>query len=169
MKEKFERIIKFSLPYDKRTEDPNTSYGIGAMRIWFILKGKKGAVQIVMGTEFYLPRTVHEYLNSNNPYWKNLMTESDGSDKKPFKCWDVGFHSKKRPDYMDTSNKQECNILGKCYYDGSSLRGDNDKVDEIFMEEGEEGILKYLEKYYQEIIGEPSQKCPKKSEEKKDE
>ena len=152
MKRNFEKIVKFSMPYDKRSEIPKKNYGIGAMRIWFILKGKEGAVQVLIGTEFYLPKTVHEYLNSNNSYWKDLMVDSDGGEKKPFTCWDVGFHSKKRPDYMETSDKQDCNILGKCYYDGSSLRGETDKVAEIFLKEGEEGVWKYLEKYYEEVF-----------------
>lgn len=155
---KFERIVKFSMPYDKRTNNPTTNYGIGAMRIWFILKGSKGAVQVVIGTKFYLPKTVNEYLNSSNQYWKNFLKDTDGNDEKPFDCWDVGFHSKKRPDYMQTSDKMKCDLFGKCYYDGSSLRGKKDKVAENFFEHGEEWIWKYLEEEYKIIFVNESNK-----------
>jgi len=70
-KEKFERIVQFGMPFDKRSEDPNKNYGIGAMRIFFILKGRKGAVQIVISTKFYLPSTVDEYIKKG----KNLFTD----------------------------------------------------------------------------------------------
>ena len=145
MKDKFERIVKFGMPFDKRTSNPNTNYGIGSMGIWFILKGKKGAVQVFIATNHYLSETILEYQKDN----KNLHYSKVFNKPEPtFRCWDVGFHSKKKPKYMEKSQQQKCNIIGKCYYDGSSLRGDKDKVAEKFLEGGEETIWKYLEKYY---------------------
>ena len=43
----FERSIQVSPPFDKRTNDPKTNGGIGAMELRFILKGAKGATQFV--------------------------------------------------------------------------------------------------------------------------
>jgi hypothetical protein len=43
--------------------------------------------------------------------------------------------------------------LGKCYYDGSSLRGDDDNIVERFMKEGSDYIWKYLEKEYNIMFG----------------
>ena len=143
MKTKFERIVKFSPPFDKRSKVPGKNYGMGSMKIWFILKGKKGAVQILLSTALYTQNIVLEYAQKQDNYIAKQDT---------FDCWDVGFHSKKRPEYMDTSQKNECDIFGKCYYDGSSLRGEHDKVPKIFLEKGEEGIFKYLEKYYKEVF-----------------
>ncbi len=152
-KEKFERIVNFGMPYDKRNNIPDKDYGISSMRIWFILKGKKGAVQVLINTPFYMPETVDEYKRIGN---KNKTEPIDLRDEdgkaKGLECWDVGFHSKKKPKYMDKLSQQDCNIIGKCYYDGSFLRGDNDKVAEMFLEHGEEAIWKYLEKYYNEVF-----------------
>ena len=144
----FERIVKFGMPFDKRTNNPDTNYGISSMRIWFILKGSKGAVQVCINTRFYLPKTINEYLNSDNPSWRNLLKSINGKDEEPFESWDVGFHSKKKPSYMEKSYQQDCNIIGKCYYDGSVLNGEQDKIGQLFFEKGEEEIWKYLEKYY---------------------
>ena len=50
--------------------------------------------------------------------------------------------------------KDSCDIFEKgCYYDGSSLRGKNDKIVEMFLESGEKPLWKYLEKYYKEVFG----------------
>lgn len=136
---KFERIINFEMPFDKRSKN----CGIGSMRIWFILKGKKGAVQVLFSTALYLRNIALEHHNKNSNYI---------ADQQPFNCWDVGFHSKKKPSYMNKSDKQKCNILGKCYYDGSTLRGNKDNLPQKFLEKGEKVIWKYLEKYYLEVF-----------------
>jgi hypothetical protein len=39
-----------------------------------------------------------------------------------------------------------------CYYDGSSLRGEDDKVVENYLEYGDEWIWEYLEKYYRGLF-----------------
>lgn len=143
-KEKFERIVKFVMPFDKRNDDPKKNYGIGSMRIYFILKGKKGAVQVLLSTALYTQNIALEHHNKNSDYIAKQPT---------FDCWDVGFHSKKKPSYMEKKNQRDCSILGKCYCDGSSLRGSEDKLGERFLEKGEEEIWKYLEEYYKEFFG----------------
>ena len=149
MKQKinFEKIVKFSMPYDKRSDEPGKNYGIGAMRIWFILKGRHGAVQVLIGTQFYLPATINEYIEKG----RNIMKTHDGKDQEPFDCWDVGYHSPKP--FFEGQTKQECDILkkGYCYYDGSSLRGKHDGVDKMFMEKGQDAIWEYLEKEYRDL------------------
>lgn len=161
---KFERIVRFVMPHDERTENPMTNYGIGSMRIYFILKGSKGAVQSIISTQFFLPKTINEYLNSNNSYWRNLLKDNNGNDSKPFQGWDVGFHSKKKPAYMNEDRaKSDCDIIGgKCYYDSSISQGERDQLGELFHEKGEEAIWEYLEKYYETTF----QKKVKKEEEK---
>ena len=55
---------------------------------------------------------------------------------------------------MNKSDKTDCDMFkGGCYYDGSALRGSNDKVGEMFLEKGESAIWEYLEKYYKEVFG----------------
>jgi len=153
---KFERIVNFSQPFDKRSNDPNKNYGIGSLRIRFILKGKKGAVQILLGANMYLSATINEY----NKKGINLFTNYKGDDKPVYDCWDVGYHSKK-PMY-EGQEKMDCDIFKNgCYYDGSSLRGRDDKVAEMFLEKGEDAIWEYLEKYYYGIF--PKSKPKEKS------
>lgn len=153
-KEVFEKIVNFSKPYDKRHEDPKKNYGIGSIRIWFILKGKKGAVQVLFNTPFYLPKTIDEYKKIGN---KGQTAPSDLRDEdghaKGFDCWDVGYHSPK-PMYKGHS-KSDCNIFKKgfCYYDGSSLRGRDDCLVEKFYENGQDAIWSYLEDYYYSVFG----------------
>ena len=149
MKEIFEHIVRFSPAYDKRDEDPKKNYGIASMRIWFILKGKNGAVQILLGTDWFLPETIAEYKRIGN---KNKNPPCDLREDPQFlKCWDVGYHSPKP--VFKGQKKHKCDILGKCYYDGSSLRGDDDDIVEHFMKEGSDFIWKYLEKEYNIMFG----------------
>ena len=139
---KFEKIVRTRPPFDKRSDNPSKNYGVGALQIWFILKGKSGAVQIMLGTKLYLAKQMKEWKNQGEkfPYYND---EDECMD-----CWDVGFHSKKRPEYMDTNQKKDCDILGECYYDGSSLRGKTDMVVENYIKHGEKWIWTYLEDYY---------------------
>ncbi len=150
---KFERIVQFRPAFDKRSENPKENYGIGSMTIKFILKGKDGAVQVLLNTSIYLPETIEEYKRIGN---KNKTTPTDLRDEdgkpKGIECWDVGFHSKEKPSYMNKNDKRDCDILGECYYDGSSLRGREERIAELFTEKGEEVVWNYLEDYYKEIF-----------------
>ena len=141
----FKRIMRTRPPFDKRSDDPNKNYGVGGLRLWFILKGKQGAVQIMLGTKLYPAKVMREWKRKGDDYPFH-------NDEESITCWDVGFHSKKKPHYFETSDKQECDILGKCYYDGSSLRGEDDNVVENYMEHGDDWIWEYLEKYYYEVF-----------------
>lgn len=38
-----ERIILTKPPFNKQHPDPSKNYGVGAMLIWFVLKGEKGS------------------------------------------------------------------------------------------------------------------------------
>lgn len=45
---KFEKITNVRLPFDRRSPDPKTNYGIHGLDVWFILKGPKGATQFAV-------------------------------------------------------------------------------------------------------------------------
>ena len=111
--EKFEKIVKFGMPFDRRSDIPSKNYGIGSMQIWFILKGKKGAVQVMIGTQCYLNETIREY---------NLKGIDLFEGNKSFDCWNVGYHSPK-PMYKGQS-KMDCDSLNKgfCYDNISYLQ-----------------------------------------------
>ena len=130
-----QRIVKFSKAYDKRNPEPSKNYGVGGVNCWMILKGDKGAVQFAFSTGIYLPHVLDEW-------------EAKHYNPKPM-GFDVGYHSP-APMYEGQSEMDNCDLLpnGKCYYDGSGLRGE--EWFRIFMEEGDEVIWKLLEEDYKE-------------------
>lgn len=132
----FEQIVKVSGAFDKRGETPN--YGISACRISFILKGPEGAVQFMIGTNWFTPEVQREHRQSNHDSdirFDNIQPQG----------WDVGYHAKV-PQYEDQSS-MECDLLGgQCYYDGSSLRADDWVLK--FIEGGTDWLWPELEKEY---------------------
>lgn len=131
---KFRRIVDFIPAFDKRNPDPSKNYGIGAVKIRFVLAGKKGATQALFGTEWYT-NTV------------DTSKFSHSTDK--IRNWDLGYHAKKRQ--YKGQEKRECDILGKCYYDGSSLQGEY--LVDVLINEGSEGIWRELESEYEKRFG----------------
>lgn len=136
----FERIVKISGAYDKRSLIPGENYGIGACIIWFILKGPKGAVQFQIGTDWYLPE-VQEELSVKHPHKdKYIFPKPSG--------WDVGYHSPV-PMYEGQSSIGKCDILDcECYYDGSGTRAH--EWIPSFIAGGTEWLWPRLEKEYKE-------------------
>ena len=139
MSEEFERIVEFYPAYDKRHPNPHKDHGIADVWIKFILKGKKGAVQFLMSTGWFLPETVEDYKSKGI----NLMDRPRG--------WDLGYHSPKPMYEGQEPATENCPILGgKCYYDGSTLAAE--KILEILLREGSNGVWKALERYYYETF-----------------
>ncbi|KKN44324.1 hypothetical protein LCGC14_0694260 [marine sediment metagenome] len=106
---KFEKIVRVESAYDKRSKDPSKNYGIGSMRMRFILKGDKGCVQVLINFPIFLPETVEEYKrigNMNNTDPCDLRDE-DGKPKG-LECWDVGYHSPKP--MFEGQTKRDCDI-----------------------------------------------------------
>jgi hypothetical protein len=131
MMSSFERHVEFIPAYDKRSVDPKKNYGIGSMRIRFILKGALGAVQWMIGTSW-------DVASARGPKsWR------DGS--KP-EGWDLGYHSPK-PLYNEHSPMKSCDVLdGLCYYDGSGVNAD--LLIENFLGQGDDYVWAALEAYY---------------------
>lgn len=132
--EKFQKITNVRLPFDRRSADPKTNYGIHGLDIWFILKGPKGAVQFAINFPIYLP-----HVEAERYAWKY---------KPEIMGIDIGYHALE-PQY-EGQTKMECQMFGECYYDGSSLRAD-DWVKEIFAIRGthlEDEIWSRLEEDY---------------------
>jgi hypothetical protein len=138
---KFERILQTHPPYDKRNIDPKKDYGICALQLRFILKKGEKAVQVLLYTNSYLASTIKEY--------KHKIS----SDHEGYTCFDVGYHS--NTPIFKGQIKSDCDVLkGKeCYYDGSSLRGRDDKIAENYLEHGDEWVWKYLEKQWKVVFG----------------
>ena len=139
----FEKEVTFSPAFDKRNDDPKKNYGIGAVQIRFVLKGPKGATQLILGTDWYPAHVQREFAERGQRF--------TGRDVKP-DGWDIGYHSP-RPMYEDQSPMEKCDVLGcECYYDGSSLRAM--KFVPTFLEGGSDAVWKMLEEVYRERFGE---------------
>ena len=111
-----ERITWVSPAYDKRDAAPAKNHGIGACRITFIVKGPKGAVQFLVGTNWYCD-SAREHRSRFRPLLH---------DEVIMGC-DVGYHSPVPRYEGQEPMAQPCNLVdgGTCYYDGSSLRADS--------------------------------------------
>lgn len=139
----FERRITFEPAYDK-----GKAYGIGAMRIRFVLIGPAGAIQFLMGTGWNLAH-VRKNLARKEAEW--LMEHGTSLFFGP-QAWDIGYHSPV-PQYEGQEPMAECDILpsGKCYYDGSGLNAE--PIMERFIGEGTEYLWAELQRRYDEMFG----------------
>ena len=142
MSDTFERRITFESAYDK-----GKKYGIGAMRIRFLLIGPAGAIQFLMGTGWNLAH-VRKQLARKEAEW--LMEHGEPLFFGP-EAWDIGYHSL-TPQYEGQS-EMACDLLpgGKCYYDGSSLNAE--PIMERFIAEGTDYLWGELERSYGELFG----------------
>jgi hypothetical protein len=110
-----------------------------------ILKGPKGAVQFVLYTSWHLPHVTKELL------------EKRPMDVTQIRCSflplpaDLGYHSPTRM-YDGQIKNENCQYLdgADCYYDGSGLNAE--RVYEILLKEGSEGVWRELENYYNDTF-----------------
>lgn len=100
-------ILQMSMPFDLRTDNPSTNYGIHGLDVYFILLKDNCAVQFLLSFASYL---------------SSVKTSYSGGEIKAF---DLGYHSPKPMYEGQPSN--ECHLLegGICYYDGSCLNADS--------------------------------------------
>ena len=153
-----ERLVEFSPAWNKSSLDPKKDYGIGAVNIRFVLKGEHGAVQFVIGTSWYLPKTQRDS--------QHRLFERDFEDRfneiQP-RGWDLGYHSDKplhewQSDEPGPDNEHiytrssECKYTpsGRCFYDGSTLNAE--PLVEVLLREGSEGVWRELERYYARVF-----------------
>lgn len=141
----FERIVEVEGAYDHLGKGG----GIGACRIRFILKGPLGAVQFMVGTNWYMPSAqahLKRVRGANGWSERDFAMQPDG--------WDVGCHSPK-PMYEGQPSRDDCNLLpgGTCYYDGSGLQADEWVPD--FVAGGTDWLWPRLETEYRERFAPP--------------
>ena len=139
-----ERIIEFTPAYDKRHSDPKQNYGIGAVRIRFVLKGTLGAMQFLLGTNWY-PKEMQASFQQKD-------AERGWFDVQPLP-WDVGYHSRV-PRNEGQKPMGPCEYLdgAVCYYDGSGLQAD--PIRDALLERGDAGVWAALEERYIRTFGE---------------
>lgn len=131
---KMERITEFTPAWDRRDPDPNKNYGIHGVELRMVLKGKLGAVQFVLYTNWYLPH-IQKELSIDSPIPA-----------------DLGYHSP-TPKYSDQPARDNCPYLdgAPCYYDGSGLNAQ--RIYDVLLTKGSDGVWKELEDYYIELFG----------------
>lgn len=111
-----------------------------------VLKGEKGAVQFVVYTGWHLPHVTKEL--DQKPVYR---------DRPHLLCHpmpaDLGYHSP-IPQYEGQRPMEGvCQELGgTCYYDGSGLNAE--RVFEVLLREGSDGVWRELEEYYTSVFGE---------------
>ena len=145
MPEEFEKIIKFTPAYDKRSKDPKKDFGIHGVELQMFLKGSKGVIHFIVYTNWHLPH-VQEEINAKLcsfyfPYLFHLPHPAD-----------IGYHSP-IPMYEGQESitpKYEF-LNGKpCYYDGYDLQAE--AVFKILLKEGSNGVWEELERRYHSIF-----------------
>lgn len=133
----FTRRVDFSPSYNfLRPTDDN--YGIGAMRIRFVLIGPKGAIQWMIGTEWFIA-SARQHLRQ--------FSERDIDNLRKPSGWDLGYHAREKQ-YDRQQSMGPCEYLdgAECFYDGSSLNAD--LLIEGFLAGGDEWLWPQLESYY---------------------
>ncbi len=138
-----EKIVSFEPAHHKGVVD-GKDYGIGAVRIRFVLRGKLGAVQLLLGTDWYLPA---DQQGTAVQRLRDIMGVQPNG-------WDIGYHSPV-PMFEDQKPISEsCEYMdGKpCYYDGSSLAAE--ELRDRLLSEGDAGVWASLLDYYVRTFGE---------------
>jgi len=127
-----ERWIHFQPAFDKRSSDPNKSYGIHGVDMTWYVRGSEGAVQWKVYTHWH---------------WLKM------SIQEPMTV-DLGYHSYKPRYEGQDCITESCEILyGKpCYYDGSSLNAE--PVFKILLEKGSDAVWEHLEGFYRSVFSE---------------
>jgi len=133
-----EKKIEFDPAFDKRDPNPMKNYGIHGVNIRFLYGDKEvGYVQFVIYTNWML--------KSCRKKWDEYV---QALHLLPMPA-DLGYHSKV-PMYEGQDPMSKCDLLGTCYYDGSTLNAE--PVFEVLVEQGLEALWKKLEEYYNETF-----------------
>lgn len=148
----FEKIIDITPAYDKRDPEPSKNYGIHGCDLRMILKGDKGAVQFIVFTNWHLLHVTEEFVNKT--IHKNVLDKYDIICSFLPTPVDIGYHSPvPRYDGQDMVT-DSCKYLDgrPCYYDGSGLEAE--RVYNILLKDGSDGVWAELERYYNDLFGE---------------
>ncbi|MCJ7767420.1 hypothetical protein MUP79_03395 [Candidatus Bathyarchaeota archaeon] len=139
------REVLFMPAYDKRDPNPAKNYGIGSVRIAFIVKGSRGAITLSFYTNWYLPETVAEY-RTGFKRADGSFGVSDLEAGEPVKAFSYDYHSKTQR-FEGQIKYEDCQYLGgDCYTDGSCLNADPFK--KLLLEKGSDGVFEEMEKDY---------------------
>jgi hypothetical protein len=137
---RFTRRIMFTTAWNRKSEDPNKNYGIGAVHIMFGLIGDKGAITADFFTDWYL-KNDQPGVDRHNANGRGLPVIN--------RLGSVDAHAY-TPLYEDQfRSRDECCWLNgaPCYMDGSALQGG--ELLEMFIEHGLDALWVKMEEYYE--------------------
>jgi hypothetical protein len=144
----FERIVYMSPAFDKRHSSPSKNYGVHGVDLRMVLKGPKGATQFELFTNWHLPHVTSATLDA--PPQSRIGLECAFLPTPA----DLGYHWKVARYEGQEPIRQSCEYCDgePCYYDGSSLNAE--RIYEVLLREGSDGVWRELEALYREIEGE---------------
>lgn len=154
------RKLIFQPAFDRTDPDPKKNYGVGCLELLFMVFGDKGAVQLQLLTQWYLPHVMDrrlESLKQDIRMGKEDFLLKDFIEPHPIDlCYfrpdrsneDETFFDKGVPYFMDGAS---------CYYGYKYLDADERVAKDVafrkLVDEGDEALWKYLEDYYVEVFG----------------
>lgn len=143
----FKKEITFHEAWDKRDPNPSINCGIHGVEIRFVLKGKLGAVQFVIYTNWMLPEVTKE---RKPRYIGKILQDVDLYFLYPIPA-DLGYHSHKPMYDGQEKSTEDCPYIGgSCYYSGSGLGAG--PVYDVLLREGSDGVWRELKGYYKRIF-----------------
>lgn len=131
--------------WDKRHKDPDKNYGIHGAEMFFVLKGKHGAITFCVYTNWHLPHVDKELRNAHRHDSRyDFMFRPVGAD--------ISYHAHKAQ-CEGQEPMSECKWLDNqpCYCDGSSL--DAQPICALLIAEGSDAVWKHLEGVYTHRFG----------------
>lgn len=149
---KLKREFKIYPAWDKRNPNPHKNYGIHGCELAFYVHDARKSkwVQFKVFT-CWLPKNVQEEYHYKTGSYEPSVTHIG---EQPSAA-DLGYHSPKK--MYSAQTRMKCEFRnGYCYYDGSGLNAE--RVRDILLKEGSDGVWKELEKYWHETFApKPSQ------------
>jgi hypothetical protein len=138
----FKREVHFYPAFGDADPVKRREEGIGGVKIRFVLVGPLGAIHFAINTNWY-PAHIQEEQHKDGHRSRYFGVTPDGSD--------VSYHSRV-PMYEGQSRHEGCEWLGgqPCYSDGSSL--DSDRIRDILLAEGDEGVWREMEGWYHDRL-----------------
>ena len=140
----FTREIQFIGAYALRGDGKaKRNFGIHGMDLIFSVKGPLGAITATIYTKWFLPQQWEStYALYSKGYPFNPAEEFCAPD-----FIDIGYHAKEAQ-YESQTSQDDCKLTdGVCFYDGSSLWG-NEAWREGFLHGGSDWLFQKMEDEY---------------------
>jgi hypothetical protein len=140
--------ILFVPAYDKRSPSPSKNYGVHGVDINFYLKGPKGALQLLVFTNWQLPQVAKERLAG-----KYMFSRDDVNALYLPEAADFFIHSSVPLYEGQGIERDSCDWVPEgspCYLGLNSPAGE--KLFDILLQEGSDGFWAAMQVKYEKIF-----------------